>query len=125
METKTVIRIEHPKDGKGIWQSKNEGDKFIINSLSCFDDIITKHIDFPVPYCDGLSIGHDDFCAFKSVEQVKQWIDDTWWNEIIDAGFKVYMIDISVWQEGEHQILFKKKDIAQQKDITSLFKTLK
>ena len=41
--------------------------------------------------------------------------------EFIEMGFKVLLLDLTVCIEGDFQILFKKEDISQSKDITELF----
>jgi hypothetical protein len=118
---KTVIRIENPNDGKGLWQSKENGDN-IYYKFSFRKKLVIKHDLFPTPSEDNLNLDDDDFCAFKSIEQIQQWINIEWWEEIFEYGFKVLMIDVSEFKEGKYQILFKKKDILQSKDISSLFK---
>lgn len=120
---KTVIRIEHPSDGKGIWRSKGNNEKAIWEDFSFINELESKHEDFPTPYAEKLLTFTDSsyFCAFKSIEQINQWIEKEWWKEIISFGFKIYMIDLSEYLEGEYQICYQKQYILQQKDITSLF----
>jgi hypothetical protein len=117
---KTVIRIEHPYDGNGLWRAVGDNG-VIIDDISFFEELADKHNKFPLPHEDGLFMTGYHYCAFKSIEQIQQWIENDWWKEIIELGFKVLMIDISKYQEGNHQIIFKKEHIMQSKDITELF----
>lgn len=118
---KTVIRIEHPYDGYGLWRSVNSDGDAVIDNISFLYDLSVKHNNFPVPHEDNLTMYSSYYCAFKSIEQLQQWIENDWWKEIIDLGFIVLMIDVSQYQEGNHQIIFKKEHILQSKDITELF----
>lgn len=118
---KTVIRIEHPYDGNGLWRSVNSDGDTVIDDISFFFELSLKHNDLPVPQDDNLTMTSSHYCAFKSIEQIQQWIENNWWKEIIDLGFRVLMIDVSEYQEGNHQIIFKKEHILQSKDITELF----
>jgi hypothetical protein len=118
---KTVIRIEHPYDGNGLWRSVNSDGDAVIDDISFFEELVDKHNKFPLPHEDNLIMTGNRYCAFKSIEQIQQWIENNWWKEIIELGFKVLMIDISEYQEGNHQIIFKKEHIMQSKDITELF----
>lgn len=120
---KTIIRIEHPNSGDGIWQHM-ESNEHLCDYFSFYDRFASKHKEFPSPRKDlGINrpINHYEYCAFKSIEQIHQWIEKEWFSEIISSGFKIYMIDVSECIEGEYQILFRKEHILQQKDISSLF----
>lgn len=119
---KTIIRIEH-ECGNGLWMAVNKNNYTVIcKGFSFYNELYGKHSRFPVPRLDGLlNIQDDEYCAFKSIEQIQQWIEKDWFKEIVEFGFKIWMIDVSVWREGEYQVLFKKKDIVSKKDISELF----
>lgn len=121
---KTIIRIEH-SCGNGIWKALYSRFDNICYSFSFYNNFKEKHASFPTPYFDkGINrmMEIDEYCAFKSIEQLQQWIEKEWWIEIFKAGFKVFMLDVTSYVEGEYQILYKKKNILQSKDISSLFK---
>jgi hypothetical protein len=119
---KTVIRIEHPYDGNGIWCSMNKDRVRLIELLSNHDEFEERHGRFPVVFVDiDHFIQNIHYCAFKSIEQLQEWVYSNEIKELISLGFKVYMIDLSVYLEGEYQIAFNKADILQSKDITELF----
>jgi hypothetical protein len=123
---KTIIRIEHPTDGKGIWRSKKdvECDINYIDTLSNFNEFLDKHRNFYTPYREPLikdEFTDNHYCAFKSVEQLQQWITTDELKEFISFGFKVYTLDVQEWLEGEYQICYLKEDIIDTKDITELF----
>ena len=121
---KKAIRIEHDC-GNGLFRAKND-DYTIINNLSydIYTNLVIKHKQFPTPSKEGLDIEKDEFCAFKSIEQIQQWIEPEWFNEIIKLGFKIYLLELSSCKEGNSQIVFKKQNIRSKKDITELFLTV-
>jgi hypothetical protein len=122
---KTIVRVEHYV-GDGLWKAKDNNGS-IYMSFSFVDDLVEKHYNFPTPNQDlllsiSLRKNPQYYCAFKSIEQLQQWIDKEWWKEIFELGFKVLLIDVSECLEGEYQILYQKQHILQSKDISNLFK---
>ena len=118
---KTIIRIEH-NEGYGLWHSINKDtDECYFWEFTFTRELRFKHQNFPSPSEEGLSLNIDQYCAFKSIEQIQEWIEPEWFKEIIECGFKIWMIDVDDWVEGAYQILFRKEDIISKKDITSLF----
>lgn len=117
---KTIIRIEH-QCGNGLWKAQNSEYVNLFYLFSFSEKLMNKHNLFPIPEQEGLILEEDDYCAFKSIEQIQQWIESKWFKEIINAGFNILMLDVSEWKEGEHQILFKKKHILSSKIINQLF----
>lgn len=117
----TIIRIEHP-NGWGLWRTQIDG-QYLIETASCHDALSDKHYNFPTPFHDeGLGkYDTNEFCAFKTIDSLQEWVEPEWMKEIISIGFKVLMIDVSTCRVGEYQILYKKENILQTKDITSLF----
>ena len=66
---KTIIRIEHPKDGEGIWRSRNENDEYFIDSLSNYYEILDRYGLLPNPSMERIYFKEGvHFCAFKTVE---------------------------------------------------------
>lgn len=120
-----AIRIEHPDSGNGIWRHK-VNNAYLSQNFSFFDDFCNKHLEFPTPNRDSLIhryIEENEYCAFKSVQQIQQWMDLEWWNEIFEFGYKVYMLELSDCTVGKYQIIFTKNNIISKKDISSLFIT--
>lgn len=120
----SIIRVEHPESGKGIFRH----DLFDLNSDNqrVYDEMCDRHNSFPTPYEDqhiNRFIRTNEFCAFKSIEQIQQWIQPNEFQVIIELGFKIYLLDVSECTIGEYQILYKKEHILQQKDISNLFIT--
>lgn len=125
---KTVIRIEYPLDGIGMFMtylSDKETereikplDKFCISAYR-------RHCEFNCPFQDGLNKYKDSkewFCSYKSIEQLQQWIKTNELKRIIKEGYVVLMLDVTEYQEGRDQIIYTKESIKSSKDITSLFK---
>jgi hypothetical protein len=121
---KKAIRIEHDC-GNGLFRAE-DFDYSVINNLpdNICDKLVIKHRSFPTPDKEGLDIEENEFCAFKSIEQIQQWIEPEWFNEIVKLGFKIYVLELSSCKEGNYQILFKKENILSKKDITELFLTV-
>lgn len=119
---RTIIRIKHPSDGKGLWHHR---DLYYNGPL---ESIVERHELFNTREED---LGYDKynkqpqfdnlFCAYKSIEQFQQWIVPTEVEWILSKGFNILMIDVSTCIEGVDQILFEKKHILQTKIINSLF----
>lgn len=62
------------------------------------------------------------FFAYKSIEQLRQWVFPEEMIQLLDRGYKVYLLNLSEAIEGEMQIIYMKKDIISKQDISSLFK---
>ena len=123
---KTIIRIEH-KSGYGIFRATDRLGNEIIHTKkheNKFKHLVRRHYDFPTPFRDSKIdryIEPEEFCAFKSIEQVQQWITKDEIIALTKLDFKVLMLDVSECIEGEYQIIYEKKNILQSKDITNLF----
>ena len=123
---KTIIRIEH-KSGYGIFRAVNRLGNCIIDSKKAgktFNKLQIRHFGFPTPHDDSKInrfIQDNEFCAFKSIEQVQRWITKDEIIALTKLDFKVLMLDVSECIEGEYQIIYEKENILQSKDITNLF----
>jgi len=118
---KTIVRLEYT-DGNGVFRANNNEGARIKYHHSQWDIIEARHDLFPTPWEDTIRGFNDShYCAFKSIEQLQQWLTVEEIKEFITLGFKVLMLDVHTYLEGEYQICFKKEDILQSKDISSLF----
>jgi hypothetical protein len=129
-----LIRIEHT-DGFGMFRRKE--DRYRLGECENTNQMYELHTyNFPTPGRDkGLDLNNlscedydkfmeGKFCAFKTLDQFYQWIvkDELTWL-LKNHDFKVITIeinDMSIW-EGEYQVLYRKEDIINVEDITSLF----
>ena len=134
MNTKTIIRIEHPSDGKGLWCSVIDGGTIYdkrINNHSKFNDIADRHATdaFPNFWEDRVlskAIDHEELhkynFAFKSLDQLKTALTSDEMKECINIlGFRILMLDVTDYHESDYQIIFKKKSIVSYKDISFMF----
>lgn len=125
---KTIIRIERP-DGIGMFM--NDCGVYEIPEL---EDCADRHGwgQFPKPQRDinvenkflHLNITKDNkewFCAYKSIEQLQQWIKPNEFKHLFNNAYKVLLLDVTEYQEGEYQILYTKESILNSKDISNLF----
>ena len=120
----TIIRIEHPDTGFGMFKSKLDN-KRLCYELSNYLQFPNKHANFPTSYNDSKinrCIKKYEFCAFKSIYQLQKLVIKKELKEFISMGFKVYALDVSECIIGKFQILFEKKNITQSKNITLLFR---
>jgi len=120
-----IIRLEHENSGDGLFRHQDDFGKAIYRQLNCFESLRDRYETFKTPYEEPLlkrEMSEKYYCAFKSLDQLSQWITSEEMMEILDYGFKIYVIDIEIYHEGEYQIIFKKEDIISKKDITDLFK---
>lgn len=116
----TVVRLE--RRGNGIFRPSNR---------SIYNSAIAKRTyarhnggSFPLPEAENLNMfkGYRDwFCAYKTIEQLQAWIHKDEIDFFISKGFKVLMLDVEEYQEGEMQVIFTKESIISSKDVTSLF----
>lgn len=127
MLTKQIIRVEH-SDGFGMFMGAlydNNGiyisDRDHKVSIIC-PSISNKHQLFNSPFEDGLDINNDDFCAYKDTIELRRWIRQQEFSILFDNDYKVYQIEVSHWQEGRDNVLFKKEHIISKIDISNQFK---
>ena len=123
MRNKTIIRIEHPDDGFGIWKSCSNG-RTRIRSLPCYYEIKDHHENLPTLSEEGITRTNDLFCAFRNKRQFNLWINEWWIPELIDLGFKIFELEVSNIIVGDYQVAYRKEDIISKKDITSTFLVL-
>jgi len=132
METITVIRIEHPNDGLGLWRSENNIGELWIETHSEHDVIFERHCDntrFPTWYHDDMlreQIDINDLqeynFAFLSLDQLNEALTNSELKECInDLGFRVLMLDVADYFVSEYQAVFKKSSIVNNKDISFMF----
>lgn len=116
----TVVRFE--RRGNGIFRPSNR---------SIYNSAIAKRTyarhnngNFPLPEDENLNMFKyykDWFCAYKTIEQLQAWVHKDEIDFFISKGFKVLMLDVTEYQQGEMQVIFTKESIISCKDVTSLF----
>lgn len=124
MDTIQIIRIEHPKDGKGLFQSKAISTFDDKNLFSELNEMMIRHIDFPTPRMDNLDrhqCGWEWFCAFLSVEQFQKWVTKSEMQYLVSLGFQVLLLTVCDYQRGCFQVLYTKESIIKSETITNLF----
>lgn len=129
MKPITIIRIEHKESGLGIFQTKGKtGKRDFFGPLSLIEELPLKRLcsrhneKFPSP-CNDLNryIKDDEFCAFKSIEQVQQWITPREINILTNNDFRILELKVTNYTIGNYQILFYKDSIIKSRDITHIF----
>lgn len=110
-----VLRIENG-DGVGIFHGGY--------AFSHFPSISSRHCKFPNPHQDGLDLYRDSaqwFCAYKSIEQIQEWIMPDEFKDMPRCGYRIYLMTVLNYQVGEYQVIFTKDSIIDRKDVTELF----
>ena len=121
---RTIIRIEHPRDGNGLFSAQDENKIYYYKKIPLGRRIQSSFYFFPSPRQDNKIKRNPDsneYCAFLTIADLNQHLKPEWIYALITAGFKIYAIKVSQYVEGEYQSLFRKEHILQQKDISSLF----
>lgn len=129
----TAIRIEHPSDGYGIFAeylrnyegeciSGRNSDIVLTNNDEEMLHFWCRHSSFNNPKQDGLSFkSGEHYCAFKSVEQLQEWVTNDELKYIASKGYRVYKLELSDCQIGRDNIIFTPDHIIKKEDITSIF----
>lgn len=120
MKTIQVIRVEH-SDGYGMFVNfTNDGERRdFMNKVP--DNINERHGTFKTPQLDGMDMDDDWFCAYKSVDQFKEWVTKEEVQVLLSLDFKIYLIEVTNFQVGEFQVIYTKDSIVLKKDISELF----
>jgi hypothetical protein len=125
---KQLIRLEH-SDGQGIFGSylldstgEEIGRRVELTAGFLCEACSDRHMQFNTPDEDGIPLVEGlHFCAYKSMAQLNEWIKPEEILVFLEAGFKVYLIEVSECLEGDHQICYEKQHILHKTDITNLF----
>lgn len=118
---RTAIRCEH-SDGSGMFTSYLPGTetyrRIRPSNYPELRDMFDRHNKFNTPREDGLSRSVSHFCAYKTINQFKEWV----WHEellfLVHLGFRVYKLKLRDCQVGKHNIIFDKQDVVTETDIT-------
>jgi len=116
---KQIIRLEHPKDGIGIFTNRV---KFNLYSTKLGNKILKRHIDLmeDANVINGFTFNH--YCAYKSIIDLNKFIKPSELKHLINRDIVILLLEVKDFIEGENQILYLKEDIVTSKDITELFK---
>ena len=126
-----AIRIEHT-DGVGMFIARNRDgslrDQSVLSGYynaetdySIKRSIWERHDQFPALYLDIKNATGDHFCAYKSIDQLKEWLTTEEIVYLKSLGYSVYLLELETALIGEYQIAYKKTDIITKQDITQLF----
>lgn len=121
-----AIRIEH-ENGWGIFRYDSKSGykykEFTEDYSHYYHKIVERHSnfksisqDFP-KNCEYT----DYYCAYKSLDQLAEWVLRRELEVLIKNGFTVYLYELSECEVGEDQIFFKLENVISKKDINSLF----
>jgi hypothetical protein len=126
-----IVRFE--REGKGIF--KHEDSEIYQNYIAKRTYERHNNGNFPTPWDDRLEGDNyynyldldkdykEWFCAYKTIEQIQEWIMPDEIDYFVSKGFRLLLLKVSEYQIGEKQVLFTRESIIKQEDITSLFQT--
>lgn len=121
MDTLQVVRIENG-DGIGIFRSDFEWNYLNDNvKMYSINNVFKRHDNFLTPEEDGLNMQEDWKCAYKSMEQMLEWINLDELKVLISCGNYVMLFEVKQYQVGSHQVIFQEDSVIKKEDITSLF----
>lgn len=116
-----VIRVEH-EDGWGMFIETSEKKSRRKQSVAYIcPSIDQRHMLFPTPHNEELPMSSGHFCAYKSVDQLKKWITTEEIATLKENNYKIFMLDVTDYHEGKHQVIYTKESIISITDITDLF----
>lgn len=121
-KTGFAIRVED-SEGIGIFRSSLTFDGYTPKN-DVADRIDNAHMRFKTPYNepkleDTFSEKHR--CAYRTIVQMNSWLSSCDIQDLKNLGFKIYLLELSDFKEGDFQIIYEPKDIVNKKDISELF----
>src|SRR5690242_11870003 len=121
--TKQLIRVEW-LDGCGPWRCGEDynGDEIRPFLYDIAPDMGRRHSSFNTPWEDDLNMDQTYFCAYRNIEMLERWIRPDELKSLIENNFKVVLYEVSDWQEGRDNTIFRKEDVIDTRDLTELFK---
>ena len=112
----TVIRIEHPKQGWGIFLNAS-----LIDGDYHDSDWFSRHQDMDcASVIKGFKYGIH-FCAYKSIEEMERWLTIDEIALFISKGFEVLQLEVTDYIVETDQVLFTKESITDRKNLNTLF----
>lgn len=119
-----LIRIEH-KDGYGIFRSLDDNSNFRWNVYNdtnpLMKSLCERHIKFPSPFEEGYSLSRNEFCGFKTIDQILEWFSPEELKYILSNDFDIYLIKVNFAIVTDYQVFFQKDNTISKEKITSLF----
>ena len=114
-ETKTIYRIEEPEAKNGMWYNSDGILQKRIHILCPYG--IAK--DFPMPLNLELHRKNGEIwnSGGKSIENMNEWFTPMDAINLMNNGFKLFEMEVDMYQELENEILFCRKGIITQKEI--------
>lgn len=111
-----IYRIEVPESKHGMWYNEHGVFQKTIDIL-CPDGIAK---DFPMPL--NLELHRKDSqvwnSAGESVEQMNHWFTSEDARNLYNSGFKLFQFEVTEFQKLEHEILFTRRGIINQEEIS-------
>jgi thioredoxin-related protein len=119
MNVKQVLRIE-AEDGWGMF--RNHPDHLERETIDQINyNVYDRHCSMNNPYQDGLNMTDDHFCAYASLEMMEKWLTTEEIREILSYDYNIYLIELTEWQEGKHNVIFKQEHVKSKINISDLF----
>lgn len=118
-----LIRIEHPKSGKGMWRH-NVDDIAVIRSHSNYNNIDEKHRQMPGLYVDNdlrFIATSEHFCAYNNMQNLERFLSKEDVQELIALGFNVLELTVKECHRSNSQAIFLKTDVIETTIINSQF----
>lgn len=116
----TIVRIEHPVTKVGLWKSDiflwSTTSREVYTRLNIIANNAMKN--FPTPHTDTHKrIYPKEYCAFRSLRQLKARINKDDLIFIQSLGFEIQLLTVSHYRISRRQVLFEKKHILSKSII--------
>ena len=110
------------KHGKSSWAFiiVDKDNNIIYSTSTRWLPISNRHINFNSPEEDRLDIRKDNklwYCAYKSIEQLQEWIKPKELKDLIANGYVIKLLDVDEYQYGRDQIIYTKQSIKQSTKV--------
>jgi hypothetical protein len=118
-----IIRVEH-EDGYGMFRKNSDRYRVVDLCESVMGELCERHREFPTPNQDNLieyKDGYEWFCAFRSMEEFNSWVTREQVSVLIEYDFRVFILEVTEYQIGDYQVLYRKDSIISKTDITNLY----
>lgn len=109
-----VFRIENPNTHAGMWYNRHGEFDPVIQELCPH----SRMKELPMPYDERhYKDGFKWFSAADSIENLMEWFSEDDIDRLICNGYKLYRMEISMFQILEHEVLFCREGITCREEI--------
>lgn len=113
VKTKQLYRIENLETMRGMWYDKN-------GKFNPFIDQLTDGLSKDLPMEEHERYGKDGFRWFSgcdNIDDMRRWFSTRDALELSESNYQLYLYTVNQFVKEEHQVLFTREGIRDQKVI--------